>query len=85
MKICACVCHCEWACADGLQGRCKRLGGILVVVGLKASFSSRLWLCVFEAYMHVKCKCGLWQTNTIMLSGMHHGCSMCGSSILSSR
>lgn len=48
MKICACVCHCEWACADGSQGRCKRLGGILVVVGLKASFSSRLWLCVFE-------------------------------------
>lgn len=46
MQVCGCVCHWEWVSVDGSQGRCKRPGKIVVVVGLKPVFSSRLWLRV---------------------------------------
>lgn len=53
--------------------------------GAKACFLFTPWLVrLLRVCMYVKRKRGSWQEN-IMLSGEHHGCSMRGGSILSSR
>lgn len=79
MQVCECVCHWEWVSGQmwAPRGKSSLLWGQSLFPLHALMF--RVSLCVCENASAFRG----WQT--VPMSGVHHGCSSCGSSILSSR